>query len=57
MLWIVFFPWYLSRRRSPAAPCRVEAEFTPIGRFLVFALIVFLVLSLVVAVTKGPASH
>ncbi len=58
MLWIVFFPWYLSRRRSPAAPCRwVEAELTPVGRFLAFALLVLLVLSLVAAVTKGPVPH
>jgi hypothetical protein len=58
MLWIVFFPWYLSRRRSPTAPCRwVEAELTPVGRFLAFALIILLVLSLVAAVTKGPALH
>jgi hypothetical protein len=58
MLWIVFFPWYLSRRRSPMAPCRwVEAELTPIGRFLAFALIVLLLLSLVAAMTKGPAPH
>jgi len=57
MLWIVFFPWYLSRRRSPAAPCRVEAELTPLGRFLAFALLVLLVLSLVAALTQGPAPH
>jgi len=57
MLWIVFFPWYLSRRRLPAASCRVEAELTPLGRFLAFALIVLLVLSLVITATKGPAPH
>jgi len=57
MLWIVFFPWYLSRRRSPAAPCRVEAELTPLGRFLAVALIVLMVLSLVAMVTSGPAPH
>ena len=57
MLWIVFFPWYLSRRRVPAATCRVEAELTPLGRFLAFALLVLLVISLVITVTKGPAPH
>jgi len=57
MLWIVFFPWYLSRRRVPAATCRVEAELTPLGRFLAFALLVLLVISLVITVTKGPVPH
>jgi len=58
MLWIVFFPWYLSRRRSPTAPCRwVEAELTPVGRILAFALIVLLVLTLVATWSKGPAPH
>jgi len=57
MLWIVFFPWYLSRRRVPAATCRVEAELTPLGRFLAFALLVLLVISLVITATKGPAPH
>jgi hypothetical protein len=41
LLWIVFFPWYLSRRKVPAAPCRlVEAEFSPLVRALLFGLLV-----------------
>ena len=41
LLWIVFFPWYLSRRRVPSASCRpVEGEFSPLVRALLFGLLV-----------------
>lgn len=55
LLWIVVFPWYLARRRKPQAPCPfVEAEVSPLGRALLFALMVFFLLSIVIMIFKGP---
>jgi hypothetical protein len=54
-LWLLFFPWYLARRRAPAAPCPfVEGELGRVTRALLFALVVFLLLSVVLVVFKGP---
>jgi hypothetical protein len=55
LLWIVFFPWYLARRRTPEAVCPfVEAERGPLLRVLLIALFVFFFLSVVLALLKGP---
>jgi len=55
LLWIVFFPWYLSRRRTPEASCPfIEAERGPLLRFLLITLLAFFLLSVVLAVLKGP---
>ena len=55
LLWIVFFPWYLSRRRTPEAACPfVEAERGPVLRFLLITLLVFFLFSLVMVVLKSP---
>jgi len=55
LLWFLFFPWYLARRRAPAAPCPlVEGEFGRVTRALLFALVVFLLLSVVLVIFKGP---
>jgi len=41
LLWIVFFPWYLARRRQPEASCpTVEAGTGPFLRVL-FLILVF----------------
>jgi hypothetical protein len=54
-LWFLFFPWYLARRRAPEAPCPlVEGEFGRVTRALLFALVVFLLLSVVLVIFKGP---
>jgi hypothetical protein len=55
LLWIVFFPWYLARRRTPEASCPfVEAERGPLLRTLLITLLVFFLLSIVLVVLKGP---
>jgi len=54
-LWVLFFPWYLARRRTPESPCpSIEAELGPVARALLFALMVFLLLSMVLLMFKGP---
>ena len=54
-LWIVIFPWYLARRRTPEAPCPfVEAEATPRARVLVVALALIFLAGLIVVLIKGP---
>ena len=55
LLWIVFFPWYLSRRRTPEAACSfIEAERGPLLRVLLITLLVFFLFSVVMVVLKGP---
>lgn len=57
LLWVVFFPWYLARRRNPHAVCRfIEAEAGPVARVLLFALMVFFLLSILMGIFKGPQS-
>jgi hypothetical protein len=56
LLPVVIFPWYLARRRAPQSPCPfVEAEMRPLTRFLLLALIVFFLVSLVFYIVQGPA--
>ncbi len=55
LLWILVFPWYLSRRRTPQAPCPfIEGEAGPLARALLFALMVFFLLGIAIMVFKGP---
>jgi len=55
LLWIVFFPWYLARRRTPQAPCpTVEAEPAPLIRVLLVALLLVFLLGIILAIIKGP---
>jgi hypothetical protein len=55
LLWILVFPWYLARRRTPRAPCPfVEGEAGPLARALFFALMVFFLLGIAFMVFKGP---
>jgi hypothetical protein len=57
LLWVVFFPWYLARRKNPRAVCPfVEAEAGPVARVLLFALMVFFLLSILMGIFKGPQS-
>ncbi len=58
LLWVLVFPWYLARRRTPQAPCPfIEAEASPIARALLFVLIMFFVLSAVLILFKGPPAR
>lgn len=55
LLWILVFPWYLARRRTPQAPCPfIEGEAGPLARALLFALMVFFLLGIAFMVFKGP---
>ena len=56
LLPVIVFPWYLARRRLPQSPCPfVEADVRPLTRFLLFALIVFVLLSVIFYFVQGPA--
>lgn len=55
LLWIVIFPWYLSRRRTPKAACPfIEGEGRHV-RTLIFILLIFFLLSALMLYLRGPA--
>jgi len=55
LLWIIIFPWYLARRKTPQATCPfVEAEAGPVTRTLLFVLLLFFLLGIIVVALKGP---
>jgi len=55
LLPVVVFPWYLARRKTPQSPVPfVEAEAGPVTRSLLFALLVFILASLIFTIVKGP---
>ena len=54
---VVIFPWYLARRRAPQSPVPfVETEVGPVTRFLLFALLLFFLVSLIFYIVQGPPS-
>lgn len=54
-LWVIVFPWYLVRRRTPESPCPfVEREASPLARVLLAALALFFLVAVVVALLHGP---
>jgi hypothetical protein len=57
MLVLAFvFPWYLARRRKPQASVPfVEAEMGPVTRFLLIALMIFMLASLIFYFVHGPS--
>ncbi len=56
LLWIVVFPWYLSRRQAPKAPCPlIEEESGRVVRTLLFILFLVFLLGAVMVALKGPA--
>jgi len=58
LLWIVVFPWYLVRRRTPQARCPfIEAEVGPITRAVLVVLLVLFLLSVVLTVWHGPLAR
>jgi len=51
----LILPWYLARRRKPQSPVPfVEAEMGPVTRFLLYALLIFFLASLIFYIVKGP---
>ncbi len=55
LLWIIIFPWYLARRRTPKAPCPfIEGEGGRVARTLLVILLVFFLLSALMLLLKGP---
>lgn len=58
LLWILVFPWYLARRRTPKAPCPlIEGEGGRVARTLLFILFVVFVLYAVMMLIRGPVHH
>lgn len=56
LLWIIIFPWYLARRKTPKAPCPfIEGEGGRVARTLLFILLVFFLLSALMLLIKGPS--
>jgi hypothetical protein len=55
LLLAVIFPWYLARRSKPRSSVPfVEAEVGPVTRFLIFALLIFFLVSLIFYIVQGP---
>lgn len=55
LLWMIIFPWYLSRRRTPKAPCPfIEGEGGRVARTLLLLLLLFFLLSALMMLLKGP---
>jgi len=55
LLPVVIFPWYLGRRDKPRAPVPfVEAEVGPVTRLILFAILLFFLISLVLYIAEGP---
>jgi hypothetical protein len=48
LLWIVLFPWYLARRKDPAAPCRLEE----VSSLTLLPLVVVFLVGFVIIVLK-----
>ena len=54
LLWLVFFPWYVSRRRTPDAPCpMIESESGPVARVIILFLILMTLVGAVMMISSG----
>jgi hypothetical protein len=54
LLWLVFFPWYVSRRRTPEAPCPIiEGESGPVARVIILFLILMTLAGAVMMFLSG----
>ena len=54
LLWLVFFPWYVSRRRNPDAPCpMIEGESGPVARVIILFLILMTLVGAVMMISSG----
>jgi len=55
LLLAIIFPWYLARRSKPQSPVPfVEAEVGPVTRFLLYAVLIFFLASLIFYIVEGP---
>ncbi len=55
LLWVIFLPWYLERRRKPQAICPlVENPLSPFARVLLVVIIALILLAATVALLNGP---
>jgi len=55
LLLILIFPWYLARRSKPQAQVPfVEGEVGPVTRFLLYALLIIFLVSLIFYLVEGP---
>jgi hypothetical protein len=55
LLWMIIFPWYLARRRTPKAECPfIEGEGGRVARTLLLILLFFFLLSIVMMLLTGP---
>lgn len=55
LLWIIIFPWYLARRRTPSAACPfIEGEGGRVARIWLFILLFFFLLSVLMLLLKVP---
>jgi hypothetical protein len=56
LLWLIFFPWYLARRKKLDAPCPfVESESGPFTRVMILAVFIFFLVGIIVSLVSGPA--
>jgi hypothetical protein len=54
LLWLIFFPWYVSRRRTPEAPCPIiESESGPVARVIILLLILMTLAGAVMMMLSG----
>jgi hypothetical protein len=57
LLWMIVFPWYLSRRKTPDATCPlIEGEGGRVARTLLFILLVLFLFSALMMFLKGPSN-
>lgn len=56
--WIIFFPWYVSRRKTPRLPCpAMEEQTSTLFRVLLWFVVILLFLSVIAAVVKSPPHY
>lgn len=52
---VIIFPWYLARRSKPQSSVPfVEAQVGPVTRFVLFAVLIFFLVSLIFYIVQGP---
>lgn len=57
LLWIVFFPWYLARRRKLNAPCPfVESDSGPFTRLMILVIFISFLISIIAFQLGWPAA-
>jgi hypothetical protein len=55
LLWIIIFPWYLARRRTPGAACPfIEGEIGRVTRTFLLILLFLFLISFLMMLLKGP---